>query len=154
MGVPGEFTPVQALSAFTSFIAALMDASQAVGVYWGNAGATHTADFVLGIASEREITPRLMLWNGVSRGPEPNGRISMLSRGMNQLGLPDLFLTSAQEEAGERLGWMFDLLSYIAQRGEPIPAGDTVGISADERLQTRYTESPAGDGSVVLTIDG
>jgi hypothetical protein len=87
-----ESAPVVRLSRFTSLLAAVTKASPAVGVYWGNAGATHDSDFFISIASEREIVPRMMLWSGISVAREKDGRLSLLSLGMKQLNLPDLYL--------------------------------------------------------------
>ncbi len=36
----------------------------------------------------------------------------------------------------------FDLLGYVAERGEHFPEGDTVGRTADEKLPVHYVSSP------------
>lgn len=152
MGLDEDCRAVDGLSAFTSLLAAVTKATQAVGVYWGNAGATHTAEFLLSAASEHTVSPRIMLWNGVSRAASSD-RLSLLSLGMSQLGLPDLCLSAPREMGGDALGMFFDLLAYIADRGEAIPAGDTIGGSEDQRIPVRYIKSPARDGSIVCAID-
>ena len=154
MGVDESTNPFHALTAFSSLIAAVMRASDAIGVYWGNAGTTHPADFIYDtlIGEDRE-SAQIMLWNGISRGAEPNGGVSFLSWGMGQLGLPNLYLKTSAEKANETFGWMFDLLSYVAQRGQPIGEGETVGGSETERIVVTYGKSPADDDQVVWIVD-
>jgi hypothetical protein len=138
---PGD-TPHSSLSRFTTVLAAVTAASPAVGVYWGNAGATHDAEFFLSIAREQGIVPRLMLWNGVSVARERDGRLSLLSLGMSQLALPNLLLVSGPDSQAAAMETMFDLLAYVAQRGAAIREGETVGRTDEERLPVRYVTSP------------
>lgn len=145
--------PAHGLSLFTSLLAAVAQASGAVGIYWGNAGATHGTEFFTTIAAEQGVTPRIMVWTGVSVARDPEGGLSLLSTGMRQLNLPDLLLTSRANEPSAVLETFFDLLSYVASRGEPIPDGDTVGRTADERFQVQYVASPVNPAERVWRVD-
>ena len=153
MGVDPDCPPLKAMMAFTSLLAALVDASPSVGVYWGNVSATHTADFFTSIASDKDINARLMLWNGFSRAPEDGERMSYLSYGMNQLELPDLYLICKISDGADGMGRVLDLLAYIAQRGEAIPAGDTIGATENERIKVEYVKSPADKSKTVWKIE-
>lgn len=144
---------IEGMMAFTSLLAAVTDAAQGVGVYWGNAGATHTRDFFLLMASEHEIGPRILLWNGVSRAAEGGGKVSFLSHGMNQIALPDLYLTCDARSGGDGLGRVFDLLTYIASRRKAIPAGDTIGATAEEKIRVQYVKSPADPKQIVWKVE-
>lgn len=150
----GEGSPADTMSLFTAFIAALTATSSAVGVYWGNAGATHSREFVLTIAEEKESTPRLMLWSGISIAREQDGRLSLLSLGMSQLGLPDLLLTPKKLSPRDAIMTVYDLLAYCLSLGKPLPAGNTVGRTADERIPVRYVPSPRDPSVKVLHVDG
>jgi hypothetical protein len=143
---------LQSISRFTSLVAAVAQASSAVGVYWGNAGATHGADFFTTVATEQGVTPRIMLWTGVSIA-RPQGKLSLLSLGMGQLSLPDLLLVAPQSSGNGALETFFDLLAYLAHRGSAIPEGDTVGRTADERLKVRYVNSPLDPSKKVWRVE-
>ncbi len=145
--------PIVQLSRFTSLVAAVTKVSPAVGVYWGDAGATHDSEFFTLVASEQGIVPRMMLWSGVSIANEKDGRPSLLSLGMKQLGLPDLLLVAGKTSRKEALETMFDLLAYVAERGEALPEGDTVGRTADEKLPVRYVQSPLDPSKKVWRIE-
>jgi hypothetical protein len=141
------------LSAFTSFLAAVASATNAVGIYWAEAGATHDSKFFTGIARERDEGARMMLWTGLSIGSEPDGRMSLLSLGMKQLQLPDLLLVAQKSAGNAALGTFFDFLGFLARFGKPLPEGDTVGRSAQERLPVRYVPSPIDATTQVWRVE-
>jgi hypothetical protein len=143
-----------ALSCFTSFLAAVSKASRGIGVYWGNAGATHDPAFFISMAQERGLQSRITLWTGVSTAREADGRLSLLSLGMQQLNLPDLLLVAPNSMSGnDALGTFFDLLAYVTDRGKPLPEGDTVGRTAEEQLPVRYVPSPVDANRQVWRVE-
>lgn len=148
-----SLSAIESMSRFTSLVAAVSEAAPAVGIYWGNAGATHDVDFFVSIARERGLVPQLMIWTGVSVAREPDGRVSLLSLGMKQLDLPDLLLVAPDSEDDSALATFFELLSYVAERGQAIPEGDTVGRTADERLAVEYVSSPIGPSKKVWRVE-
>jgi len=149
----GESPPAVRLSRLTSLLAAVTKLSPAVGVYWGNAGATHSTDFFLSVASEQGITPRIMLWSGLSIARENDGRLSILSLGMKQLDLPDLLLVAGESSEGVAIETLYDLLAYVADRGEALPEGDTVGRTAQQHLPVRYVPSPVDPSTKVWRVE-
>lgn len=147
-----ETDAIEGMMAFTSLLAAITESTQSMAVYWGNAGVTHTRDFFLAVASEQEINPRIILWNGISRAPEGGGKMSFLSLGMNQIALPNVYLICDATAASEMIGRMFDLMAYIASRRQAIPAGDTFGSTAEDRIRVEYVKSPADPKQIVWKI--
>lgn len=148
-----DVTSLVSVSRFTSILAAVMKASRSVGVYWGNASATHDSEFFISIAQDQGIVPRITLWTGVSVARERDGRLSMLSLGMKQVALPDLLLVAGPESESVALETMFDLLGYVADRGEPIPEGETVGRTADQRIPVHYVNSPLAAKAKVWRVE-
>jgi hypothetical protein len=151
--VPGAPPSAEALSLFTSVVAAVVEASSAVGVYWGNAGATHDPKFFLEIARERDATSRLALWSGVSIAREPDGRLGFLSLGMRQLALPELWLVVSAAKGDEALATLFDLLAAVVKRGRALPEGDTVGPTDRERWPVHYVPSPVDPKAKVWRVE-
>lgn len=148
-----ESSALVELSRFTSLLAAVTRSSPSVGVYWGNAGATHDSEFFVSVASNLGVAPRIVLWSGVSIARENNGRLSLLSLGMKQLNLPDLLLVADDSSASVALETMFDLLAYVAERGEALPEGNTVGRTAEERLPVHYVRSPVDPSKKVWRVE-
>lgn len=154
MGVEEGVEPITALMAFTSLLAAVTVAcDHSLGVYWGNAGATHEPGFVTSVAEEFDIAARITLWNGLSIAEEAPNRVSMLSLGMSQLNLPDLLCVGSSAELGDLMERFFSLLAYVAGRGAPIPDGDTIGASEQERIPVNYVPSPIDPESSVWRVE-
>ena len=145
--------PAVRLSRFTSLLAAVTKASSAVGVYWGSAGATHGSEFFLAVASEQDIAPRMMLWSGVSIVRGEDGRLSLLSLGMEQFDLPNLLLVSGKDSETSAVETMYDLLTYVVTHGEPLPEGNTVGRTGDEHLPVHYVPSPIDPDKTVWRVE-
>lgn len=147
-----ESVTVESLELFTKAIAAVLESSHAVGVYWAATGATHNSDFFLEVANVEGMQP-IMLWNGLSLARGEDGRVSLLSLGMSQLGLPNLMLSAPEGQGNAAVEVVFDLLGYLIQRGEPIPDGDTIGFSAEQKLPIRYETSPINPEEQVWCVD-
>jgi hypothetical protein len=143
---------VEALSSFTSLVAAVAKASSTVGIYFGNAGATHDPKFFQEIARERETRSRLVLWSGVSIAKEEGGRLSLLSLGMKQLTLPDILLSVPASKSKEAIGTLFELMGYLIDAGKALPEGDTIGRSATEKIPVHYVPSPVDPKAMVWRV--
>jgi hypothetical protein len=148
----GKGDTMARLAAFTSLLAAVAEASSAVGVYCGDAGATHDPKFVREIARLRNSAERLMVWSGVSISREGD-RYSLLSLGMKTFGMPDLLLVVPRAKADDAIPKMFDLLAYAIDRGAALPEGDTVGPSENERWPVHYVPSPVDPLTKVWRIE-
>lgn len=144
---------IESLSLLTSLLAAVVKASNAVGVYWGEAGATHEPKFFLETAKESDVDSRIMLWTGVSVAREADGRLSLLSVGMKQLNLPDLLLIAPKSMGNDALDPFFTFLTYVARFGKPLPEGDTIGRSETEKLPVHYVPSPLDPKTKVWRLE-
>lgn len=134
---------------FTRIVAAMLQASNAVGVYSGPAGATHPATFFVDIA--RDVDLPLLLWTGISLAGD-EARLSVLSLGMAQFALPDLLLETPRAMGTDALGFFFDLLEYVLTRGAAIPDGETVGRTPEESLPVTYVPSPIDPTKQVFRV--
>ena len=134
---------VEELTAFTRVVAAIVRATQSVGVYWGEAGATHHPEFVVDMAHTELPLP---VWVGVSVA-----KGQLLSIGMKQFGLPDLLLSAAPVDGGV-FEFFYDLLAYVVRRGKRLPEGDSVGRTEKEKIKIRYVRSPVDAEAEVWSV--
>lgn len=146
--------PLEELMRLSWAIAAIAKATGGLAVYWGNGCVTHPADFFIEGAreSDGEITlPHL--WLGVSFAQEKSG-VSFLTFGVQQqFALPELKVWAPKGDEQDALAYTLNLASYVIDRGVPIPAGETVGRTKDERLAVRYEASPIGRSEQVMCVD-
>lgn len=137
---------------FSRLLAGVVDGVDGVvGVYCGEAHATHDPDFFRDMAMQEGMVP-VHLWNGISIAGNDE-RVSLLSLGMQQLGQPNLKLTGPRAEGTALIEYFFNLLDYAARRGSPIAHGETVGRSPEEKLVVRHEPSPIAEGKTVWCVD-
>lgn len=139
---------LEELTTFTRVVAGIVRATNAVGVYWGEGGATHHPEFVVDMAHSELPLP---LWVGVSVAKAGAGH-ELLSIGMKQLGLPELLLSTPTLEGGV-FEFFYDLLAYAARRGKRLPEGDSVGRTEKEKLKIRYVPSPVEVAEEVWSVE-
>lgn len=147
-----EMTTLNAHLLFTRVLAAVVESTEAAGVYWGSARVTHPADFFLDVANGDDQL-WTMLWTGVSAVRQGADRLSMLSLGMEQFGLMDALVTGPVQNANDLLMFMMDMLRYCIERGSAIPHGDTVGRTNQERLKVKHVPSPIDATRKVWSVD-
>jgi hypothetical protein len=151
-----SLAPLDSLRRFTWLLAATVEASHAVAVYWPDAGATYPADSFIGVAGSADPTALMLVWSGVRVAPdgEKPDRTSLVSLGMSQLGLPDLEVSVPWSlEKGKALERLYALLGYVALRGAPMEEGDTIGNDAMGRLPARRVRSPADPAKKVWRVE-
>lgn len=143
----GEKGSLDNLIVFTRLVAVLTRACNAVGVYWGEAKATHHPEFVIDMAKSELPLP---VWVGLSFAGTKKG-FEVLSLGMHQLALPDLLLKTPSVSGGE-FEFFYDLLAYVARRGKKLPDGERVGRDDSEKLKVKYVKSPIDPKTEVWSV--
>lgn len=137
-----ERPSVGSLQRFTRALAAVVASTDATGVYWGDAGATHPAKFFVEVATDPAVDMPLFLWTGLSVAGR-GGRTSLLSTGMwTQLKLPDLEMSAPSAAANGALSFFFDMLAYVAHRGSVPADGETIGRTPEEKWVVKHAKSP------------
>lgn len=140
-GTTREANRLERLSMFTRVVAAVSKASHGLGVHWAAGPVTHSPEFFSQVAKEASLP--LPLWLGVSLTPEPEGRTSVLSFGMQQLSLPDLMLSGpAKDELPDTIDFFFSALATIAERGVAPHEGETLPRSLLSRPRVSYGAHP------------
>jgi hypothetical protein len=131
--------------------ASVAHALDALGVYDGNAGATHLAPFYIGAIQQESLPPHIV--TGLSLAKESEGRVSVLTTGLRRLGLREFLVTVPIREIQPGIDYVLDLVGYVVDRREQIANGETVGRSVEERLLVTHRKSPVSDSEDVVTLD-
>lgn len=152
MQLESEMAPIDAQRLFTRSLAAVLDATEAVGVYWGEGVVTHPTDFFLDVVGDDE-SMWITLWTGIHKGRDGPNRLSLQSLGMGQFELMDLMVTAPVGKGELALTRLIQMLSYSLERGSVIPDGDTVGGSMDERIPVRHEQSPVDPEAKIWRFD-
>lgn len=145
-------TSLERLSAFTRVVAAVTKAAGGLGVHWVDGPVTHAPDFFSQLARESPVP--MPLWVGVSLTPEAGQRSGVLSFGMQQLGLPDLFLLGpGGQDLPDTIDFFFSALATIAERGTAPIEGETLARSLLSRPRVQYGPSPVDPAVRVWRLD-
>ncbi len=65
----------------------------------------------------------------------------------DQLGLPDLLLSAPSQSAGQAVAFGFDLLAYVARRGQAISTSVAIAASMANTIATVLGQPPASHAS-------
>lgn len=152
---PGERTvPLHALELACGFSAAVMSTLGAVGLHWPDGDVTHSGEYVESVYDSG--VPKTALWCGVSRATRVEGRpgyVSLLSRGLRQLGLNELEIHVPEAEQEEGLTRILNGVEYVAKLGRNLEPGETVGyVETDERIPVELRPSPLDPTAEVCLI--
>ena len=156
MLVPGHNPAAKSTcqSLLLTFLAALAQSTDAVGVFMENA--IHEANGFKKVAVETDGSMRPLLHLGFSLAREnQTHRISVLSWGMpSSFGLPDVFATQPERDSAvDALELAFLVSAQMIARGVSYTKGDTVGRDTRERLPVRLTQSPVDPTAKVVRLD-
>jgi hypothetical protein len=143
-------TSLDSLKTHLRNTAAVANAHQAVAVYDGAAGATHSADFYLEQLERDEIPVAII--SGFSVANEGKDRLSFLTLGLRQLHIKELLVEVPRDNWDEGMDFVLNLASYVIGRGQQIPDGDTVGYSETQRIQVTYRSSPIDEKQQVAFL--
>ena len=154
LGSEGE--PIARAIQLTLLTAAAIDASAvATGVYWPEGTTVTPAGRFL--ASARVMEPEqlpLLSWVEfrVFPGDQP-GRWSLFTTGLRALGHMEIEIRDSSAAPPDLIDRVYDIAHYLTQAGPVLNDGDTLGGSADERLQVRHLPSAWEREGPVLSID-
>lgn len=147
-----EQTSIESISQLVDLLAAVAETTPTVGVYIPDLVATHDPSLLVEVAADSEPIAAMPWLTGVSVATPTESTISFLSLGMTTFGLPDLMLDAPYADADASFDFFIELLVYATMLGEPIPDGDTIGRTDEERLPIRYQPSPVNPGEQVWTV--
>lgn len=143
-------SPIACMKALAYVAAAVAKASAAVGVHLGS-GVAHPASFFVERVNAGALG--MLLFGAWIVEPSAAEQAMLLGVGMEALGLSDLLVKPNDAVSRGTLALYFDLVGLLAERGEPLAAGQTVGRDANEKLVVRYVPSPRDPKVPVWCVD-
>lgn len=136
----------------TRAAAAIVHASNALGVYIGSAGSVVRADVFVGMAQEMEIP--VALWVDLRCVAAPDGGTSLFTVGLSQFGLLEIEIPESARNCGDLRLWTMSLASWLIEAQPTINPGETVGLSAEEKILVEHAPSMIGREGPVMRLIG
>lgn len=138
----GSGTPLERHVWLTKFVAAVAEAADAVGVYWGGGTVVHKAHAFCELAAVTSADDYLpQLWIDTRLWGDEAGRVSFATTGMAAFDLPEIEVERTTLDPRELLEFCANIIRYVVDRGDAIPDGDTLGRTATERITVRHRPS-------------
>jgi hypothetical protein len=138
----GPENPLERHIWLTKFVAAVMELSDAAGVYWGAGTVVHNPKLfcdLAEVASPDDYMPQL--WIDMRLWGDEERRVYFATTGLSAFGLPEIEVEGVKWDPRELSEFCENIIRYVIGRGEPIPDGDTIGRSAKEKIKIRHAPS-------------
>jgi hypothetical protein len=137
----------------TRVVASILAATNAVGVYVGEAMLVRSAaDYQADAAVATREAPPLMSWIGFNP-VTGSGRTSAYTTGLTWFGLRELEVRRSSLVLHEVLAMLADLARYQLTTGRVLGNGDTFGSAADDRTRIRFRASEFNPDTEVAVLE-
>ncbi len=145
-------TQVERKLHLTRLVAAVVEATHAIGVYWGEGPALHSsAEFLDSTRTASISDPPVHLWLGLSIARPNQEQVSLLTFGMEHFHQTNLLVIGPSDNT--TVAFVYDLAKYMLISNVTINDGDTVGHSPTQRIQVRHQQSPVDSTQTVYAVE-
>jgi len=150
--VSGPIEKKMAAYQLTKVVAATCLLTPALGVYWGAAGLMHDPEPFVGMATEmtRDGLP-LYLWLQFIVGRSQDG-VGVRTIGMASLGFMEIEVVDSALPAKEVGGFVFNIAHFLLDHGPVLKDGDTIGLSAEQKILVRHLPSTVNESEKVYRL--
>ncbi|XXF78801.1 DUF4261 domain-containing protein [Myxococcaceae bacterium GXIMD 01537] len=134
--------PLDAALLLTRVVAAATATHDACGIYWGEGPVVNAPDDFIdeALKGSREHLP-LYLWLAFHLEREPDHSFTLRTSGLRAFGLMELEVVASREKPAMLVDRAFTFAHYLLDHGPVLRDGDTIGLSAQERLRVRHLPS-------------
>lgn len=141
-----------AFQAMTQVATAVVNATNALGVYIGGAGLVVKGDVFVAMAQQLDLP--IALWVDFRCVRQPNGTSGLFTFGLNQFGRHEIEIPYANKTCGDLRTWTMNLGEWLIENQPTINQGETVGLTQDERIRVDYVNSIVGRQGPVMRLSG
>jgi hypothetical protein len=146
--------PLDKALALTRLTAALAVTAPSVGVFWGPGRLVHpSAAFIEQAATASEHNLPLFLWIDFRVEAVGNGALRLFTTGLEALGAAEIEVPHFVGEAGELVGFVYNVAHYMLERRKTINEGDTIGLTDAVQVTAHRGPSMLGGGMDVVQLE-
>lgn len=127
-------------------------ATNALGVYVGGAGSVIRADIFVDMAKDLDVP--VALWVDLRCFALQNGGSGLFTIGLSQFGLLEIEIPSSPQQCGDLRIWTMSLASWLIEERPTVNSGETVGLSAEEKILVEHAPSLINREGPVMRLTG
>lgn len=138
----GDFEKKRLALVLTTAITALLRATGcAIAVYWGAGSVITSKEIFCDFADSATLDQLpLYLWIDFRCYPERGG-CALFTQGLQSLGFMEIEVSYSSAPPGETVGLAFNVAHYLLDHGAVLKHGDTIGMSAEQKLKITHAPS-------------
>lgn len=139
---PGDGSPIIGFRLLTKAVAAILQTQVGIGVYWGTGTLVNPPEVFLEHAARMsdEYLP-LYLWIDFRVMPDKGGTLTLFTNGMAALGFMEIEIVQSQLKPFDAVDMAFNIAHYLLDNGPVLGHGDTIGMSAEQKIMIRHVPS-------------
>jgi hypothetical protein len=97
--------------------------------------------------------PPLYLWVDLRAFRNKDETTGLFTTGLAPLGHMEIEIPSIDMEPGELREWLLNIMYYLLENGPVLKHGETIGMSADQKIGIRHCESKFGHPGRVICLE-
>jgi hypothetical protein len=138
----------------TRVVAAVAATTVASGIYWGEGPVVNAPDDFIEEARRTSLERLpLYLWLNFHLERQRDGSFTLYTSGMRTFGFMELEMVASREKPATLVDRAFNFAHYLLDHGPVLKDGDTIGLSAHERLLIRHLPSVVDPSRKVYRIE-
>ncbi|MDO5099604.1 MAG: DUF4261 domain-containing protein [Corynebacterium sp.] len=151
---PDDEDSLRANVLLSKVVASLIAISpETFALFWAAAEHLIMPDLFRELATEILPMPLIHAWVALNMGDDPEtGNLTAHTVGLDQLGLMDIEIPNSQKSPRDTYEFLENIAVYLIDNGLIIKDGDTVGETAEEKIQAVYTQSLVTPGKLVIQL--
>ena len=141
--------PVKENILFNKVAAAILNNSNSIGFYMGGRTLLLKKDFYLAnteLMTDKDFPLDNWIYFGLR---QENGKQSMYTYGMFDFNKPEMEILDSDHSFEELDEMMFNMVHYVIASDITLKAGETIGMSATQKLQISYSKGKYLDGKTL-----
>jgi hypothetical protein len=151
--VGGNSPPIDRHQLLTQLAAACAQQPETMAIYWPYATLVHEPKLFVEMAKGSEGVAPLFLSVDYRVFRNEDGSTGLFTTGLDPLGLMELEIPSIDMKPGELREWAMNISGYMLENGPVLKDGDTVGMSAEQKIRIRHCKSQYNRELTVIRME-
>jgi hypothetical protein len=153
--IKGESDPISRRLMLMQVTAAAAGMPGVMGVYWPDATLAHYPPVFIQMAQKLSTPDRLPLYLLVDFRVfrNPDNSFGLFTTGLRPLGHMEIEIPRMAMKPSQLREWAMNIAYYVIDPANKIKDGDTIGMSAEQKIRIRHVPSSFGVKGLVMRLE-
>lgn len=151
----GRSDPIPRRLMLTAMTALAARQPGVLGVYWPDGTLVHYPPVFVEMADavNSPEAPPLYLWVDFRLFRNDDGTIGLFTTGLKAIGFMEIEIPKIDMDPIELRDWTVNIAYYLIEKGPVLSDGDTIGMTAEQKIRIRHLPSLFGKEETVLRFE-